>query len=101
MRSMRVWVVVALTSAAGCGDGSHPGAAGMESLISAFCDVTFDCCAQGEVSYYLGPFVDHATCADRLRTAGELETSVSYSVGVPNLRLSLPNLGMLDRAIRE
>jgi len=73
----------------------------MEGLVKAFCDTTFHCCAQGEVSYYLGPFVDPATCADRIGTAAALDTSVSFSVGVPNLRLSLPNLGMLDRAIRE
>jgi len=93
-------LVAAMALATGCGDA--PSATGsVADLAQGICDVTFRCCDTGEAAYQLGPFVDEASCGERLLRAAELGDATGFVVPAGNGMVMMPNVAVLDRAVEE
>lgn len=74
----------------------------VDGLAQTLCDFAFRCCSPGEVGFYVAPFINAENCTDRLMDATLAPSSVSLTIpAFHGLTVSIPNLGSLDRAIRE
>jgi hypothetical protein len=72
------------------------------NLTEAVCDLLFRCCDRGELNYMLGPFVDNASCSERLLRATELRATLSVDLALfGGPKLEIPNLGAVARAIQD
>lgn len=79
-----------------------PVAPTVRSLATALCDLAYRCCTQGEINYYLGPYVQDDDCEERLLRATQLESSLGFSLQLSEqVSLDLPNLGALEQANLE
>ncbi len=76
----------------------------VEDLLTAVCDLAFDCCDQGEAAYYLGPYVLPDDCASRMIEASSLSGSFPINLaalaGLRQGQLTVPNLPALNEAVQ-
>ena len=102
MRASGKWWVLVFSAAIVVGCTASPRSAEPQALelAEAVCAFASRCCTLGEMQFYIGPFVEQADCAERLVDAAALDTSATFG-GVPGAQVSLPNLNVLDRAIKE
>lgn len=71
----------------------------VRSLATAICDLAFRCCDQGEVNFFLGPYVQDDNCEERLIRATQLESALGFNLEISEqVSLVLPNLGALEQA---
>jgi hypothetical protein len=91
----------AVLSASACGDGPLTAKATVGDLAELVCESAFRCCSRGEIDVFLGPFVDEANCADRLRRKAELNPSALIGVPFGLAGVLVPNISVLQRAIDE
>jgi hypothetical protein len=71
----------------------------MRSLATSICDLAFRCCTQGEINYFLGPYVQGDSCEERLVNAAALQSAVSFNLQLDEqVSIQLPNLGALEQA---
>lgn len=102
-------VMSALVALAACEDEPRPppppASPEMEKLAQSICDLSFRCCARGELNYYLGPFIGEDDCVSRLVQQARLNPAVlvnfSLLAGLSDAALLLPNLGALDEAVAD
>jgi hypothetical protein len=101
-------------SAASCGSEELPYAPITPSIVDfvkTICSAAFRCCTQGEVGWYIGTFLTEKNCTDRLSQAVAVEPASSFDANdligeqaigkLAQLSVLVPNLGALDRAMRE
>jgi hypothetical protein len=116
MRKLRLFGTLAfgLFAAKACNDDSKgetdatqrtPVSPAVHQLLQMACDLSLHCCSRGEVDWYLGPYVDANSCADRmfdLATRSHAATLDLASVaGLSDVALLFPNLAALDQAAEE
>lgn len=77
----------------------------LEEIFEAICDLSFRCCTRGEIDYFVAPYVDEASCVDRLMGQAALTpvaaTDLSALAGLGESTIIIPNLGALDEAARD
>lgn len=100
------FLLVPVFSACGSDKGHTPITGTVEDFAKAVCTFAFRCCSAGEVAYYVAPFVDAENCTERLMDAalapGQIGLTLPASTGGNNkVTVEIPNLGALDRAVRE
>src|SRR5262245_3758431 len=83
-----------------CGGKNNVDPAAKE-LAGAVCDLAFRCCTRGELNYTLGPYVFSDDCADRVVSTAEISQVVLNLSPFVQDRLVLPNLTVLDNAVRN
>lgn len=103
-----------LPALASCGSDNQayaPITPSVLDFVKTICGAAFRCCTQGEVGWYIGTFLTADNCVDRLSRAVSVEPAASFDatqlVGeqpigdLAQLSLLVPNLGALDRAVRD
>lgn len=82
-------------------------------FVKTICSSAFRCCTQGEVGWYIGTFLTADNCADRLSEAIAVDPVASFNANdlvgpgghavgkLAELSVLVPNLGALDRAVRD
>lgn len=103
-----------LPMAASCGSDEQPYAPVTPSIlefVKTICSAAFRCCSQGEVGWYIGTFLTEENCTDRLSQAVALGPAASFDANdvigeqangkLSQLSVLVPNLGSLDRAMRD
>lgn len=80
-------------------------------FVKTICSTAFRCCTQGEVGWYIGTFLTEDNCADRLSEAVAVDPVASFDANdlighqaigdLAQVSVLVPNLGALDRAVRE
>jgi hypothetical protein len=83
----------------------NPASPIVRELLESACDLSLRCCSRGEVDYYLGPWVDEDSCADRLfdlaTVSGAAVIDLASLAGITDVSLVIPNLAALDQAVQE
>jgi hypothetical protein len=95
---------IALASAClawGCSADPMRAEPAAQQLAEAICDLGFRCCNEGEIHYYLSPFVSQEDCADRLVQSATLDPMPTFSVPIGGASITLPNVHALDLAIKD
>ena len=101
MRPIRL-ASLAVILAAGCGGSSADPQEVADDLAAALCDLSFRCCTEGEVHYFLGHYVTPGECAPRLVNSANVDPSFSFSLGLfEETGVFLPNLAALDQAVED
>ncbi len=102
---MKRWIglLVGFLLAGGCGDDGGGNVNGdTNQLFDSLCDTAFRCCSRGEVDDMLGPFVDEENCRDRLSQSAHVRSGlVLYSLPLEEYGFVLPNVSLLERAVKE
>lgn len=94
--------LVGLPPVACSGEGHKPVTPTIARLTKSLCDLAFKCCRRGEVSFFLGPYVDRDNCESRLTEATRLAPSTVFQLDpLEGLAVQVPNIGALDRAVRD
>jgi hypothetical protein len=103
-----------LSAAVSCGKDDQtytPITPDIVAFVKTICGAAFKCCTQGEVGWYIGTFLTAENCTERLSEAVSVEPVASFDatqlVGeqptgeLASLSVLVPNLGALDRAVRD
>src|SRR6185503_18647176 len=73
-----------------------------EDFAGVLCEFAFRCCSQGEVGYFVAPFINPYNCKERLFDAALAPSAVGLSIpAFQGLTVTIPNIGALDRAVRD
>jgi hypothetical protein len=100
--------------AASCGSDEAvyaPVTPSIVDFVKTICSAAFTCCSQGEVGWYLGTFLTSENCVDRLSEGVAVRSVASFDANIligqqaigplSQLSILIPNLGSLDRAMRD
>lgn len=102
MRRCIVFLIASLLVIGACGDDGSNVDAESDQLLTSLCDTAFRCCSRGEVDDLLGPFIDEDNCTDRLSQSAHLRSGFqNFSLPIEDFGFLLPNLSLLDLAVKQ